>query len=1218
MASNNQLKALKGRVTAIKYRDPASLFTVFTLKPLKGSKSVPSISCVGEMETPPNNGDLVECFGYFENNKKYKGMQFKLTNFLIACGDDSLDIANFLISFTRYLGEEKASRIAEKFGSDVERILNEEPERLLEVEGIGGKVYENIVAGWRENRGIRSVTIFLKKLGLKDYQIKNILSHHGHEYEQVIKEDPYCLLSEGLGFSACDYLAEKMSIEPDSDVRFRGFVRSELRSQANSSGHLFLTKEQILAEFREYDESNHSRRFFSKSSANMEKVEEVIDYLKEEGFVVVDGDKVYDIKWFYYEAQSADHISRVLSNESAPAFSKIDPEEFFLNYEREERVLNPKFKLADQQKEAIESFIKEKMLVVTGGPGTGKTTIVKAFVKLLRQNNISYTLMAPTGVAAKRLGSATSSDAYTIHRRLGYRGEGSWTYSGINKLEVDVAIIDESSMVDQQLFFRAMDALRGRTKIVFVGDSFQLPSVGPGSVLHQIIDSGLVKTIMLEKIHRQSETSDIVTISQEIKEGNSELNGIGVNVTNKDVCFLGTGNDNEKAEQFLVKLAKSFAAKKKPGSFQVITPRNEGDLSVGSINSLLQKSLNPSKDKYGRDKKSISIAKDSHIIVGDRIIITKNNYNLGVHNGDIGKVLGITAQDLIVDIESTAEGESRVAIPLEKVRDMVKLAYAVTVHKCVPLETPVQTPCGSKMIKDLKPGQLVLSSKGVERKIVSVSPVVNKKSITLYTEAGQIKVSEDHKVQVVRGGKKVFIQCSEVKLGERLVFTRERESRSLGQDILVPTESVGKSKKISMPKSVDSDLAWLIGALIGDGSVSEEKPDYAVWFHKPSSPEVVEKVRSIVSSYGINVSTRKECTGSLYWFSKIFRETLEKLGLGYCRARDKDIPEWVFSSKEELQLSMLAGIIDTDGCTKNGKLRITTSSKKLSSSLQRLLGNFGVGSRVSYAEKTDSYQIAVSGLDYSFLSSNVIPTVNPSKKSSSLGVKSNWDGLLLGDSAVEDLWKAACLVPKRKGSVEIRKFREAYNKCQKGINKKISIPVARNAYYSLLEKSPHTFKEETDIVFYANQSFPSVTGIEHGKREPMLDIEVEEDHDFLINGFVVHNSQGMEYPAVIIPLIKSHGRMLLQRNLVYTALTRAKKKVIFIGQSIALRMAIENSTQNNRNTVLGDRIKHSIEVSESIKPLLDIKRGCENQKQVDLLLLNNGRRSPEPEDDGVY
>ena len=677
------LKALKGRVEAVRYRDEVSGFTVFTVKALKKGMTV---SCNGELETPPEKGSLVECFGYFDTNSKYKGIQFKVTNYLTACGGSAYDVTNFLISFTKHLGEEKARRIADTFGSDVERILEEEPEKLLEVEGIGDVIYQNIIEGWHANRGVRSITIFLKRLGLPDYQVKKIISHHGHNYEDVIKKDPYCLLQEGLGFSTCDYIAEKMGVPVDDPVRFRGFIRSCLKGEAQASGHLYLTGFQISELFNKQDEKSH--RKFSRGSNTSASLEPHIKSLIDDGYALRDGEKIYDLDWFFYEAKCADHVARIAKDASPAKFKEIDVTGFLDNYQDEERVLNPSFTLSDQQRDAVASFIADKILVVTGGPGTGKTTIVKAFVKILKANNVNFSLAAPTGVASKRLGNTTGSDAYTIHRLLGYRGDDYWNLGSSNKLDSDVVIVDEFSMVDQLLFFRLLDALKSRTKLVLVGDAFQLPSVGPGNVLHELIASGSIKTIQLDKIHRQSETSDIVQVSQDIKEGRTDLRLIGVNDLTKDVVFLNTGKDVEKADKYLVNIAKSFVAKQKPGSFQVITPRNEGDLSVRSINDLLQESLNPKVDSLGREKRSISLGQDSSIRVGDRVIVTKNNYNLGVFNGDIGKVVSITKDSLVLKLENPGDNET-VHIPLVKVREMVKLAYAVTVHRSQGMEYPV-------------------------------------------------------------------------------------------------------------------------------------------------------------------------------------------------------------------------------------------------------------------------------------------------------------------------------------------------------------------------------------------------------------------------------------------------------------------------------------------------------------------------------------------------
>jgi exodeoxyribonuclease V alpha subunit len=329
--------------------------------------------------------------------------------------------------------------------------------------------------------------------------------------------------------------------------------------------------------------------------------------------------------------------------------------------------------------------VVERICIVTGSPGTGKTLLVKAMVQIMRENAISFELLTPTGIAAKRLGTTAGCEAYTIHRRLGYKGM-QWDYNALNKYSTQVVIIDEVSMVDQEVCYRLLSALYSSTRLVFVGDVDQLPSVGPGNVLRELIESKLIKTIFLHTIFRQEECSDIIKAAKKIKEGDTDLSLFSED-KKRDIWFI-----REKSPDAIEQTIIKFSAQLKEGAktkgnklaFQIITPRNEGPCSVATLNVALQGALNP-PDK---DKKEVTI-NNSIIRKGDRVIIRKNNYEIGVFNGDIGKVVFITMANITIDLEDFYGESRRIDIPLKIADEMIKLAYSITVHRAQGAEYPI-------------------------------------------------------------------------------------------------------------------------------------------------------------------------------------------------------------------------------------------------------------------------------------------------------------------------------------------------------------------------------------------------------------------------------------------------------------------------------------------------------------------------------------------------
>ena len=665
------MDTVKGVISRVVFEADSSDFKVFKLR--RNDRTL--ISVTGDF---PNllSGAAIEVHGSFKTHPKY-GVGFKADAYTHVHDGSARGMCLYLMSIAKFIGPDRSTRLAEHFGEALEEVIEKTPERLLEVEGVGKAAAKSIVNAWAENKALKDVKIFLHSLGLTDKRIRKILVSYGPDSERILKEDPWSLTVHKFGFSTCDHIAQRLGKDRNDPLRWRGFTVYAL-ARCTDSGHLYLTQDNLLAAFNQY--SKACQWAFKDEEIEWVDVEPHIGAAISMGMVVVDGIKLYNTWSFFHESESARLVHKMLTTPDKLKLGDVNPDKFIKKYEEIESI-----KLSDAQREAVRSFLNDKMLSITGGPGTGKTTIVKALVSILNMISASFELLTPTGISAKKLGTTAGCMAYTIHRRLGYKGD-RWDFNALVKFPTQAVIVDETSMVDQEVFYRLLSAMLPSTKMVFVGDNDQLPSVGPGSVLRELIESGCVKTIFLDKIFRQEHQSDIIKAAKRIRDGNTDLS-LFRREKEADIWFV-PGKNHESLEKSVVSLATQIMEHNRVANeqkhFQIITPRNSGPLSVDSLNTALQAALNPpSPNKKEFMANRVTIRK------GDRIIIKKNNYQLEVFNGDIGKVAFVTPGHVTVDIEDYNDTTKRVDIPMKDADDMLRMAYAITVHRAQGLEYPL-------------------------------------------------------------------------------------------------------------------------------------------------------------------------------------------------------------------------------------------------------------------------------------------------------------------------------------------------------------------------------------------------------------------------------------------------------------------------------------------------------------------------------------------------
>ena len=683
---------ITGYVDHIIYRKAENGYTVFILVS-EGDE----ITCVGNMGQI-DQGDHLLIEGEEVSHAIY-GSQIKVISYRIVPPSDADSMERYLGSGAiKGVGPALAKRIVKKFGSDTFRIIEEEPERLIEIKGISERIAREISMQMEEKKGMREAMIFLQQYGISNALAVKIYDTYGMRVYQIMKENPYQLAEDihGVGFKMADEIAAKIGIRTDSDFRIRSGILYTLLLAAGE-GHVYLPKEILLR----------------NTSIMLQIPPEVIEVqlsnlaMEKKLIIKTEEDRVYIYAASYYYAELNCAKMLIDIDRAVDYFpteeERAQEEEFRGQIEKKIRRLehNLDLELDELQRFAVVESVLHGVFILTGGPGTGKTTTINMIIRYFEREGLDIFLAAPTGRAAKRMTEATGFEARTIHRLLELNGgleedgrRASFTKNQDNPLEADVVIIDEMSMVDIHLFQALLKAIAPGTRLILVGDVNQLPSVGPGQVLQDLIYSETFSVIGLQKIFRQAEDSDIVVNAHKIHKGQE----LELNNKSKDFFFLERQDVNVIYKHMIQLMQEKLPkyCKISPFDVQVLTPMRKGNLGVQVLNQILQKYLNP-EDK----NKPEHVYGDTIFRVGDKVMHTRNNYQLeweivskynipidkgvGVFNGDMGTIKEIYEynQTLVVEFDDLR----KVTYPFSAL-DELELAYAITIHKSQGSEYP--------------------------------------------------------------------------------------------------------------------------------------------------------------------------------------------------------------------------------------------------------------------------------------------------------------------------------------------------------------------------------------------------------------------------------------------------------------------------------------------------------------------------------------------------
>lgn len=641
---------LRGIVDRITFQNEENGYTVARLQ-VEGSTAYDNrlATIVGEMLSI-NPGETVVLEGEWTTHKQY-GAQFKIESYQTVYPSTVEGMRRYLGSgLIKGIGPVTAKRIVDHFGKEALDVIERDPKRLVEVEGLGAKRAKWIIKAWEDQREIHNVMLFLQSHEVGTGYAVKIWKRYGHEAIELIKENPYRLSVDvwGIGFLTADRIAQKMGIPAHSDRRIQAGLLHVLNEAADKEGHVFLPEDALIESCAE------------ALDVPVDAIAPCVAQLLSEESVVVDDKRVY-LPHLYYAEQGAATRCYQLSQVQRIELGNI-PAEIKVIEQRDGVTFAPRQKLA------LEKALSHNLLVLTGGPGTGKTTTIKGLIALLEARKKKIALAAPTGRAAKRMSEATGHEAKTIHRLLKFSpSEMTFEKNFENPLEIEALIVDEISMVDTVLMNSLLRAVPISASVVLVGDVDQLPSVGAGNVLKDVIASGIVEVVELNEIFRQAQTSRIITNAHAINRG--EMPYLQ-NDRDSDFFFLEVSEPDQVVETVCGLCASRLPRTYRLDSIediQVLVPMYRGETGANNLNRVLQDELNPKGQEMMRG--------GIRFRVGDKVMQVRNNYDRDVFNGDIGRIQGIEEDILRVRFQNRI-----VEYEFSELDELV-LAYAMSVHK---------------------------------------------------------------------------------------------------------------------------------------------------------------------------------------------------------------------------------------------------------------------------------------------------------------------------------------------------------------------------------------------------------------------------------------------------------------------------------------------------------------------------------------------------------
>lgn len=652
---------LSGAIERLTFHSQESGFCVIRVR-VKGRRELVTVVGAAPAISP---GEFVECVGFWVNDRQH-GLQFKAVTLNVVPPSTLEGIQKYLGSgMVKGIGPHFAKKLTHAFGEDVFDVIEQNPERLLELEGIGPKRKQRVVDGWAEQKIVREIMVFLQSYGIGTTRAVRIYKTYGDEAIDKVRENPYRLALDihGVGFKTADTLAQKLGIPRDSILRARAGVRHVLQ-EMSAQGHCAAYRAQLVEAAEKLLEIRSS--ILEQAIADEIVSEQLVEEIHEGKPVV------FLVSLHRAESGCTASVLRLVTGQLP--WQEINPQQAIPWVERATGI-----DLSESQQNALTTMLRSKLTILTGGPGVGKTTIINSFLAILGNQDIDVMLCAPTGRAAKRLSESTRCEAKTVHRLLDFDPHNfGFKHNDSNPLDTQLLVVDEASMMDITLMNHLLKALPAHAALLLVGDMDQLPSVGPGSVLSDMIECGCIQTVRLTEVFRQARTSQIILNAHRINAG--QLPHVSKSGEDSDFYLIAADTPEDIFNKLIHVVTQRIPQRFgfDPVDIQVLTAMNKGGVGVRALNVELQSRLNSNRSqKITRFGITFS--------PGDKVIQMVNNYDKDVYNGDIGRIQSIDLEESLLQINFDGRDVEYEFSEL----DEVQLAYAVSIHKSQGSEYPV-------------------------------------------------------------------------------------------------------------------------------------------------------------------------------------------------------------------------------------------------------------------------------------------------------------------------------------------------------------------------------------------------------------------------------------------------------------------------------------------------------------------------------------------------